>query len=139
MHFFPPWSLQVKLKKQERLINNHNKSMYNTRISKCSPHPPFFFFIYQTLLSVLCLYYEKQKVTVLHVITSEMLREKLCCQQVKKCGSAALKTTTFYFKALELNASIKKTEHNQQIPFRNQDEDIRSLTLHIITNRSSGR
>lgn len=83
-----------------------------------------FFLIYQSPLSILCLYYKEQKVTVLHVITNEMLQKKLCCRQVKKGGSAALKTTTFYFKAPELAASIK-TEHSQQVSFRNRDEELK--------------
>lgn len=59
--------------------------------------PLFFLFIYQTPLSVLCFYYDKQKVTVLHLIPNEMLQRKLCCLEVKKYDFAALKTTTFYF------------------------------------------
>lgn len=79
---------------------------------------------YQSFLSILCLYYEEQEVTVPDIITHEMLQKKLCWQQVKKCGSVALKTTTFYFKAPELDASIKKTEPSQQVSFRNRAEEL---------------
>lgn len=61
---------------------------------------PFFFFllfIYHTPLRVLCLSYNKQKVTMPHLILKEMLQRKLCCLEGKKNKIAALKTTTFYF------------------------------------------